>query len=143
VRKLLAVGVLAAAAVGPGQPASGAAGGSCIQPYLPWHSAIGLYPPDPQPQFSTSTDLTYRAPTFDMDGDGTVDTIGNEEPTPSDVVVHRGDGDLVLTLPGSNLVGVGMGDLDGDGRTELLIAVGSASDQWVIPGTTAPGTFDP
>jgi hypothetical protein len=86
---------------------------------------------------------------LDMDDDGTADTASG--PVGGAVVVHRGDGDLTVegipTGPAPS-AGVSGDDLDGDGRTELVVwrtqQVGSSTRRttWIVPGTTPPGTVD-
>ncbi|HWJ96898.1 MAG TPA: VCBS repeat-containing protein, partial [Acidimicrobiales bacterium] len=83
---------------------------------------------------------------LDMDDDGTVDTtvVGLD----GSVTVQRGDGDLVVTgIPsGGTGFSVTGDDLDGDGRSELVvwrrtgIGQGTRSTTWIVPGTTPPGT---
>ena len=97
---------------------------------------------------------------FDTDGDGVRDTVtpaGGE--WAGQVTVSRAGGDLVLTgdplvaavtteqnvgqLPTSAAVG----DLDGDGLSEVAVAVGTGADgvtgMFLVPGATPAGAHDP
>lgn len=82
-------------------------------------------------------------PPFDSDGDGIDDVVTVTDG--SEARISRGDGDVVITLPGGAFAAVGgVGDLDGDGRDEVAITIGpdaeAGSGLYVLPGTTPPGT---
>jgi hypothetical protein len=88
--------------------------------------------------------ITFTLPDPDTDGDGTPDTIITGDYL--GVAVQRGDGEVKLR-PGDEhdsiyLGGYGPqpGDLDGDGRDDLVIGVDQEGEQYLLPGTTDPGT---
>jgi hypothetical protein len=58
------------------------------------------------------------------------------------------DGTVTLTHGGSHDVVVmrGVGDFDGDGRSDLVVDIyesGTVTATYIVPGTVAPGTHDP
>src|SRR5262249_42957867 len=117
---------------------------ACAQPYSPlaWvqtYPAQETLPPVPGVDVSSHLDV----PPLDSDGDGIPDTF----PSDGSSGVVRGDGTVTFVSPG-NTVGFpkNAGDLDGDGRDEILVDVqtpGGDLSFWVVPGTVSPGTHDP
>jgi hypothetical protein len=130
---------------------------ACEQPYRAVGVRSDLYGDEEPPYEDWPVTGTARPPVggvLDSDGDGVADTI---EPTGSGepLVVHRSSGDLVLTAPAGSTVAwtseatVDGGDLDGDGRDEVLVATlvvtpdGGATGPYglyVVPGATPDGT---
>jgi hypothetical protein len=139
---------LAAAPARPSAPGSTAQAGQaagCEQPYEPWFAASTYPAPADVPDLGDPIGIDTSKP--DTDGDGTPDTIvdaGNGG-TYESMTIARGDGTITLT-PGAhdyvylNSYGPPPGDLDGDGRDELFIGVDQQGQQYILPGTTAPGT---
>lgn len=129
---------------------------ACEQPYRAVGVRSDLFYDDLPPYEDWPVTGTARPPVGgapDTDGDGVADTI---EPTGtgSPLVVHRASGDLVLAAPAGATVAwtseelVNAGDLDGDGRDDLLVPTlvvqpdGSASGPYglyVVPGATPDG----
>ncbi len=137
-------GALAAQPSPPAGHRSAAQATGCEQPYEPWFQAYTY--PEQTAVPDLGAPINY-GPAPDTDGDGTPDTIvdaGNGG-TYTSMTITRGDGVITIT-PGSHTYvyldryGLPPGDLDGDGRDELLIGVDQQGQQYVLPGTTAPGT---
>ena len=143
-----AFSLLATHGVGAGAASSAAAG--CTQPYQPWFEATTYPVGDPVPDLGTSLRYTVHAP--DTDGDGVADTIVDDTDPAGGVyqslTITRGDGTITLLPgPGHSYIYLGSygpqpGDLNGDGRDELVVGVDTVGEQYLLPGTTAPGTHD-
>lgn len=125
----------------PARPAQRTDG--CPQPWSPWFQASTYPPPDDLPDLGTSVLAAAREP--DTDGDGAPDEITDAADLTA-LIIQRGDGTVTIT-PGAthDLVlrssyGPAPGDLDGDGRDELVVAVDQQGEQYLLPGTTPPGT---
>jgi hypothetical protein len=77
----------------------------------------------------------------------TGDGYGNTVRTEGLSVQKTGpDGGLTLTLgDNANVILRGFGDFDGDGRGDLLVdtSVNGMDATYIVPGTVAPGTYDP
>ena len=139
--------VTASAAAAPATPerSTGPSVAACAQAYDPWFSAYTYTdPPTAVPDLGASIACETGPP--DTDGDGKPDVIGSGDA--KKVQITRGDGVVTLS-PGDKhnyiyLTGYGPqpGDLDGDGRDELIIGVDQQGEQYLLPGTTAPGTYD-
>jgi hypothetical protein len=92
------------------------------------------------------TSIDFVAPhTYAPADDGHGDTI---KYSGLSVVESRPDGTVTLTHGDSHNVVVlrGFGDFDGDGLTDLLVALyesGLDTATYVVPGTVPPGTHDP
>lgn len=137
-------GALAAQPTRTDAPDSVGQATGCEQPYEPWFQASTY--PETVPVPSLGEPINY-GPEPDTDGDGIPDTIvdaGNGG-TYASMTITRGDGVITLT-PGTHdyvyldAYGRPPGDLDGDGRDELIIGVDQQGEQYVLPGATAPGT---
>jgi hypothetical protein len=130
--------------------AASAATAGCTQPYEPWFQTTTYPVGDPVPDLGPSLRYTVRPP--DTDNDGVPDTIVDDTDPAGGVyqslTITRGDGTITL-LPGPGhsyiyLGGYGPqpGDLNGDGRDELIVGVDAVGEQYLLPGTTTPGTHD-
>jgi len=118
---------------------------ACTEPYGPlaWAQTYPAGETLPAvPGVDVSSQLVV-AP-LDSDGDGVSDTF----PADGSAAVVRGDGTVTFESSG-NLVRLAnpanAGDLDGDGRDEILLHVlGATGDAgtWLVPGTVSPGTHD-
>ncbi len=137
--------VAASAAAAPAVPerSTGRAQAACAQPYEPWFSAYTYPTPAVVPDLGASIAFDVGPP--DTDGDGKPDGIASGNS--SKVEITRGDG-VVTLLPGKQHKYIGLagarpqaGDLDGDGRDEVIIGV-EQGHQYLLPGTTEPGTYD-
>jgi hypothetical protein len=126
-----------------------APGGSCPQPYEPWWTVDRLHSQEvPLPPREAS--LNVEPDPLDMDGDGIPDEIVRGTPEAPELRVRRGDGELVLVPSAGDFLSanpLAIGDLDGDGRHELLVRTFTTGDDpdwretmYIVPGTTAPGT---
>lgn len=140
----LLVGASAAAAPAMPERSTGRAQAACAQPYEPWFSAYTYPAPAVLPDLGASIAFDVGPP--DTDGDGQADGISSG--SISKVEITRGDG-VVTLLPGKQHKYIGLtgygpqpGDLDGDGRDELIIGVDQQGEQYLLPGTTEPGTHD-
>jgi len=122
---------------------------NCERPLLPEYvSSTYSRPPDPgAPPEGESLDYPgARLP--DTDGDGAADSIAE---APSALEVVRGDGTVELVRDGGTVLSLQhgrhyVGDLDGDGRDELLLGVYTGSQvegTYLVPGTVEPGSHDP
>lgn len=81
--------------------------------------------------------------TLDFDLDGRLD-IANTAPSSNDLLLHRGRGDGTFELVSSAILGWPLGavrahDLDRDGRTDLLLNIGSPAR--LLPLLNTPGGF--
>ena len=150
-RRIWFAAAIAAAVVVPTTSAGAAV--TCSQPYAPWWSGFVGESSPAAPQLPGATDVTYRPPPLDMDGDGTEDAVHADDfdnSRPQQLHVSRGDGELVLHgAPGVLLLSSPAGDLDRDGRSELYVeekdyTEGHTADAWqvIVPGTTAVGSAD-
>lgn len=139
---------LAATLPGPGataqegppvdQPAVPAACGT--GPFAPGFGAVVPYRGDVLTPWEGGRSLAWPEAVVDTDGDGQEDPTGT---SPTEVTLVRSSGDLVLlgatTFPGGGAIG----DLDGDGRTEVLVATGDegpAATTYLVRGATPDGT---
>ncbi len=127
---------------------AGIAGGQdpgCAQPYSPVASTTTEPDTGPLPTVAASPvsrGVPARPVRFDSDGDGVDDTVTGG---PGQVTISRGDGDVVLTAPGTPAADAyGVGDLDGDGRDELVVygseAAAPNDHSFLVPGTVSAGT---
>ncbi len=132
----------------------------CPVPWEPVYAATeSTYPvsvptSEVRPERGESLDVgSRRFDPPDTDGDGNADAVGDTATSGETVVITRADGDLVLAAEGA-VVGTSggmtwIGDLDGDGRDELLVF--SSAEQtsdggyplYVVPGSTPTGRHDP
>jgi len=129
--------------------ASGATAG-CTQPYQPWFQTTTYPVGDPVPDLGPSLYYTVRAP--DTDNDGVADTILDDTDPVGGVyqslTITRGDGTITLLPgPGHSDIYLGSygpqpGDLNGDGRDEIIVGVDAVGQQYLLPGTTPTGTHD-
>jgi hypothetical protein len=80
--------------------------------------------------------------TVDVDGDHRPD---GRRAQPGGITVTSADGARTLLAADHEVSLLTWGDLDGDGRDELVVAVDRGADHAVevVPGTTPPGTVDP
>lgn len=116
----------------------------CVQPYEPWYHLDRITGPAPTPPPTGGRiDQGAVATPPDTDGDGVPDRFTRYGPEV--LVVSRGDGDLVLILPGSSEVYTPYddgqpGDLNADGRDELFIDADGSTERYLVPGTVTAGT---
>lgn len=114
-------------------------------------------------QYSGSTDQlpavpgeeSFRPPqeptSVDTDGDGEPDVISPKERYTDPAVLTRGDGELRFVREPLEAGVHPLGDVDGDGRDELVVVLSPDSPEpsfddaeyYVVPGATAPGAHDP
>jgi hypothetical protein len=146
-------------------PAGAAA--TCGQPYLPFSAARTIEPPVTGPSLDRLQRVREGAP--DTDGDGRPDTVTVLHSDDLDewrLELRRGDGVVTFAepvppgrdapdLPSGAFVfnrpSAWWGDVDGDGRDDLLVAQivrppGDADQQitlWLVPGTVTPGVHRP
>jgi hypothetical protein len=102
-------------------------------------------PPDrivPAPLEVTNLLRTGPRTAMDTDGDGRPDQVGT---VPGGITVARTDGTLTLAAAGQDVSLLTWGDLDGDGRDDLLLSVDAGPDHQVraVTGRTEPGRRDP
>jgi len=119
---------------------------TCSQPYSPlaWVNEYPLQEALPAvPGVDVSSPLVV--PPLDSDGDHVPDTVPGGGPSS----VVRGDGTVTFESAGKVVSQpTNAGDLDGDGRDEILLYDSVASpppddvSTWVVPGTVSPGTHD-
>ncbi len=139
---LLAAAALVAGALALTPTSAGGQTAGCDEPYSPVAfsgSSVSQPPAGEIPELDV-TEVSSRiqvVPTFDTDGDGVDDTVTPE--TGVGVRITRGDGDVVLTTNGAAHP-YRLGDLDGDGRDEIGVSVGSDSATSLVPGTVPTGT---
>lgn len=88
---------------------------------------------------------------FDSDGDGVADTWDTTDDGQG-LTIHRSSGDLTITVPAPAAIAayewsIALGDLDGDGRTEIQVSVtddpaapSPTVRHHVVPGRTPDGT---
>jgi len=130
---------------------------TCAQPWLPVY--VHGTPPEvgPTPDWPTNEVPPPAGPSIDVAarggqmpdtvGDGVPDAITNDDANGT-VVDNRSSGQLVLTTTGTVMIqftNLWIGDLDGDGRDELLVLVQPTSGPThyvVVPGATPNGTHD-
>lgn len=157
----VAVALVAATTVAVAGGSVGAQDDGCEPPYLPMYGLRGIpstdgetaqvYPDEPveRPDLDRGTYLHDDAVDLDSDGDGTTDEVESGDP----LRITRGDGVVELgAVTGANFLGpasleLSDGDLDGDGRDELIVSsnpagAGSRPRYFVVPGTTAVGSHD-
>ena len=132
----------------------------CPTPWLPLYAQdettapASVPPTEVRPSGGTPipdlAELRFRVP--DTDGDGTADEPLTSVDNGAAFAMSRGDGELVLAVPGGSVGSPGgaswAGDLDGDGRDELLVYVADGSGEvdhplYVVPGATPAGRHDP
>jgi hypothetical protein len=130
--------------------------GGCAQPYEPAYQEISV-PTEPPLSWSWPNGGTARpapAPSFDTDADGTSDTVTVAEDRTS-LTVHRSSGDLTLVVTAPLVVtttdatGAAAGDVDGDGRDDVLVTAYDPADvdpagavlasAYLVSGTTPGG----
>ncbi len=124
-------------------PAGGQAA-ECTQPYSPVAFAVA-YPNQEELPEVPGDDVTVPAGfdtpvPLDSDGDGATDVVTEGA---GQVRIGRGDGTVVLTVAGASLVQArGVGDIDGDGRGEILVAANGGADEgtYLVPGTVPATT---
>lgn len=144
-----------------GGPAIGNQTGSCDEPFAPvygyraapsagpvtqtWPGFAVVAPRFGQSPFDHQQQLSDAG--FDADGDGERDVAYVDPDGGQEVIVARGDGEVRLGLAGhlvATLDGTPLGDLDADGRDEILVlarpAEGGPDRVFVVPGTTAAGS---
>jgi hypothetical protein len=130
----------------------------CPLPWLPVYAqSVQSYPvaepltevpPDEGTPIDTST---RRLQPPDSDGDGSPDQILEGVDDGRSLGLRRGDGELILAAEGASIGAFGgspwVGDLDGDGRDELLVYLANREefeDQiYVVPGSVLAGRHDP
>jgi hypothetical protein len=114
---------------------------ACAQPYSPLAWAQE-YPAQEQLPPVTGVDVSSQleVPPLDSDGDSVPDTVAL-----SGSSLDRGDGTVTFESSGNFVTRpANAGDLDGNGRDEILLYVDTPGDvsAWVVPGTVSPGTHD-
>jgi hypothetical protein len=131
--------------------AVGMVGAGCEPTCEPPYPAVAGQQTYPEPAGSWPVTGTAQpwSPVLDTDGDGTPDTFELSDDL-RELVVHRSSGDLALRVeppeqlwtydPGM----LALGDLDGDGRTDLGLTVEGAgpSRHVVVRGALGDGTYD-
>ncbi len=151
----------------PTQLSAGSAGATgktlsqvaCAEPYAPLaegHSYSGDSTGYPVPEIPgediavvpIGPQVALNVGALDMDGDAQPDELGGSLGNYDDSIsVTRGDGVLGFDIPAPRDAYTA-GDLDGDDRDELVVIQASTSPfgfahTWIVPGTTAPGTYAP
>jgi hypothetical protein len=105
----------------------------------------------PKVDFVTGT-IPYGISIGDLDGDGKKDlAIANYGPATVSILRNIGSTGTISFAPkvdyitGSQPYGISMGDLDGDGKTDLALANGSGNTVSILRNTGSTGTisFDP
>lgn len=116
---------------------------TCAQPTSPTASARTA--PDGEQLPPVDADPVsipiVRGGDLDTDGDGVADDAALTDD--GTVIITRSDGDVALTGQDSFELS-GVGDLDGDGRDEVGVAVrrGPSVASFLVPSPLAPGSYD-
>ncbi|WCO68962.1 VCBS repeat-containing protein [Iamia majanohamensis] len=153
----LAASGLVVAGLLVGGPAVAPAQDACPEPYAPlasvdqYSGSTATLPevPGDDVVLDTAEVVAGAVGPLDSDGDGQPDEIGPRETVSDPATVTRGDGTLTFVRAGAVVsISGNAGDLDGDGRDEILVSVGASAgvgevQSFVVPGTTGPGTHDP
>lgn len=132
---------------------------ACPTPWLPAYAQdeqfypVSVPPTEVRPAGGTPIDLVerrYQPP--DTDGDGTPDEQLEGVDEGRSFALRRSSGDLVLATDGAVVGAPGgaswVGDLNGDGRDEVLVFVADSSAEtdyplYVVPGSAPAGRHDP
>lgn len=133
---------------------------ACEPPYAPaLEESYSTVPTPPSPNWPAGgTARPAPTPGFDTDGDGVTDTAELSEDG-RQLVVHRGSGELTLTGGPTTTFrspsdgSARAGDLDGDGRDDLIVTVYDTSvpqpdgtypsTSYLVSGATPDGVHDP
>ncbi len=132
----------------------------CPMPWLPVYAQdeksypVSIRPTEVRPGDGTPipdlVELRFQSP--DTDGDGVADVQLEGVDDGAAFALARGDGELILAVPGGTVGAPSgaswAGDLDGDGRDEVLVFVADGSDDgdhplYVVSGATSAGRHDP
>jgi hypothetical protein len=110
----------------------------CDAPYPASFSAVQPYRSEVEVPY-TGTWLGWPETIMDTDGDGETESYGVGGP--EGLVIDRTTGTLTISDAVRLTFGGGeIGDLDGDGRTEIIVATGEPGPTFLIPGATPDGT---
>jgi len=132
----------------------------CPTPWPPLYGETEDNYPSPDPSTArrqallASAELRYGSADgwdADTDGDGAPDRLLESVEDGTAFGLHRSDGDLVLAVPGGSVGAPGgrsrAGDLDGDGRDEVLVYVADGTNGsyplHVVPGAVPAGRHNP